>query len=440
MSSSPSVRWITWSWLACAFVLAFSVNLLTLRDKGWLEQPPDPGDSQDYYNIAVNVLAGRGFGVWWDDPQFRAYYQAHNDDFRFSGILRRHGGYKPTTYRPPLLPLAMAGVFAIAGPDLTAWLWVDSALVAAAVALAALLALRVSGHLAAGLTTLLGSFDPARAVFAPAVMTEGLAMLGVVGLAWLLVRLIDRQRAVLALGAGAITGALVLNRSAFLLWCPLLAALVAWLWRRSKGSVWLAVGLFLLPAIALPAPWWVRNCLVLDRFMPFGTQAGVGLPLGYSDLALESGGLWSSSLSNRFWTEARNEIEARGLEPLTGGVRRASFGQRQVLRWIAEHPTAVPVLAWRKAWNAWTWTPRYGWLLLAALPGLWLVRRRPEVQVAWALLAINTLGIAATYWALGRFLIPVVPVLDLLAAVGVCTVLGGLAGRSRLGRKLVRLP
>lgn len=443
MIPSPSrKRLIAWSWGAGAFLLALSVNLVTLNGKGWLEHPPEPGDSQDYYNIALNVLDGRGFGVWWDNPVFRSAYEAHNDDGRYRAVLRRHGDYEPTTYRPPLLPLTMAGLFAVAGPDLRVWLGFEAAIVAAAVALAALMALRIAGHLAASLTALLGSFDPFRSQFAPAGLTEGLTMLGVIGLAWLLVRLTDGRRPLLALASGAVAGALVLGRPIFLLWLPLLVVLLAWCWKRtgSRTSVWLVSGLFLLPAIVIPSPWWVRNCIVLDRFMPLGTQGGIGLPVGYSDQALESGGLWSSTERNLFWTEARNRIEAAGERPLADRASRARYGRRHVLRWIAAHPAELPGLALRKAWNSWTWVPRHGWLLIVALPGLLLVRRRFWIVVPWALLAINTAAIAATYFALGRFQIPTVLLLDLLAAVSLCAVVGWLGGPSRPVRWAVTPP
>ena len=40
-----------------------------------------------------------------------------------------------------------------------------------------------------------------------------------------------------------------------------------------------------------PTPWWVRNCIVLERFMPLGTQGGIGLPLAEVELHLQAGEL-----------------------------------------------------------------------------------------------------------------------------------------------------
>src|SRR3954471_9058751 len=70
--------------------------------------PGYPGDTQDFDGIALNLLRGRGFAIDYTDPEFRRPYEQHNQRGLFSAIVQRHTPLQLSTYRPPLLPVAIA--------------------------------------------------------------------------------------------------------------------------------------------------------------------------------------------------------------------------------------------------------------------------------------------------------------------------------------------
>ena len=57
--------------LIAVFLLALANGVAALRTVGRWHLPPVPGDGQDYDNIALNLVRARGFGQFWDDPEWR---------------------------------------------------------------------------------------------------------------------------------------------------------------------------------------------------------------------------------------------------------------------------------------------------------------------------------------------------------------------------------
>ncbi|MGZ7039358.1 MAG: hypothetical protein ACXVJO_14380, partial [Thermoanaerobaculia bacterium] len=51
--------------------------------------PPPPGDTQDYDNIALQILRGRGFAIDYTDPEWKEPYRRHNEDGTYDEILSR---------------------------------------------------------------------------------------------------------------------------------------------------------------------------------------------------------------------------------------------------------------------------------------------------------------------------------------------------------------
>lgn len=431
-------RWL----FLLVFGSAMIVNVATLRFIGQWSDPPIPGDTQDYDNLALNLLHARGFGFFWSDPEWRSVYEAHNDADLYEGILLRSGEFVPTAYRPPFLPLAIAATYALSGRSFLVWGLVNCTLVAAAVALAARLALHLAGPLPALLTAVLGLVDSNlrnHAVASP-YLAEGLSALLVMLFAWSLVRLVESRTPARAAAAGAALGLLVLARGIFVFWYPPALLFVAWAILRKRGAVssirsLAALATFLAVALAIPAPWWARNCAVLGRFMPLGTQGGVNLPLGYSDIALASGGVWRPEGAAAFWAPFEPGFAA--LPPLQAERERAIVGQRQAAEWIAAHPWKLPALAVSKLVDLWRnpFPFRFGLALAAlALAALAHSFRRVPCLALWALLAFDSFGVMATYADGARFLVPVLPVLHILIGIGVwCVVVQVAAGLGAAG-------
>ncbi len=417
---SHPVRYLLWVFLGVGAALT-----LMLAVRGTLGMPPGPQDAAAYENIAFNLARGRGFRVDWDNPEWRAPYEQHNADHRYDYLMPRTGSW-PTAFRPPMLPLLIAGNHLLFGRQFATLRIGNALFIAGAVCLAAALAMRLIGPLGGVLVPILAMADRRTLAYSGAILTECLALFVVILLVWLLARLLDRPSAINAVLAGTALGFAVLTRSIFIVWYPLLTVAVFLLVRhaqtpRDTRRALAQMALFLAIAVAVPTPWWVRNCVVLEAFMPLGTQGGIGLPGGYSDAAWRSGrGSWvSPSRWNPY--DQLDRTEAYGALP--GHIRereRARFGARYAFEWIGQNPEKLPVLAWRRLRDH--FRPRNVYelgLLGLAFAGLVLTRRHPLARLLASLVAINALAVMVTYAAGGRFLIPVRGSLHVLAAVGV---------------------
>ena len=154
--------------------------------------------------------------------------------------------------------------------------------------------------------------------------------------------------------------------------------------------------------------------------MPLGTQGGLNIPMGYSDLALAKRGVWDSDLKEEWWSSQSRRFE--GLPADRVEAERAAYGQRVAGEWARANWRKLPGLAYDKVRNLWVdgFPGRFGLPLaacsLAAIP--WSFRKRRECLIFWALLAINSLAVAATFGAGFRFLVPVLPPLLVLVGLG----------------------
>ena len=425
--------------LALVFVAITAAFVLGFAARGRLWAPPGRGDGPDYENIGFNLAQGRGFRLDWDSLEWRAPYEQHNSDHQYDYLLARTGSWA-TAYRPPLFPLLIAGNHLLFGRQFVTIRIGNALFVAGAVCLAAALAMRLIGPLGGVLVPVLAVADRRLLTYSGAILTESLALFTVVLLTWLLARLLDRPSGGKAALAGAALGVGVLGRSIFILWYPLLTITVFLLVRHAQATrnnrrALALTTLFLAAAVAVLAPWWVRNSTVLEAFMPLGTQGGIALPGGYSDAAWRSGrGRWVQLNS---WGLYDPLVHSEVYQGLPGHLRerdRARFGAQHASEWIKRNPEKLPVLAWRRLRDH--FRPRNVHelsLLGLAFAGLLLARRQPLVRLLAALVVINALAVMAMYSDGPRLLIPVKASLYVLAAVGLVGV--GLWVMERIARR-----
>lgn len=180
-------------------------------------------DALHYHMIATAIAEGRGF--------------VHPFPFGFD---------HPTAWRPPLFPLVLGGVYAVAGPRLGAAQALNIGLGALVVVLVALLAWRIAGRPAGvGAGMLAAVFPPLVANDAPPLSDT----LGLVLLLAVLLLVLDRRVA----PAGAAAGLLVLTRPAAQVFAVALAFWLLWRlgWRRALG--------FVVAAVLVTVPWLLHN-------------------------------------------------------------------------------------------------------------------------------------------------------------------------------------
>ncbi len=412
------------------FLASFSSYRSSAVKGGFLRAPPEAGDGHDFDALAFNIWRHRQFGFEWSEPEWRRPYERVAG---YESLLERQSDYYPTTYRPPAAPTLMAVVYAVTDRSFAAWRVVHCAIMAAAVTVAAAVSAEIAGIAAAPVTMAIALTLPLLRLFAHEFRTEGLAALLVTLLAWTWVRNGKTGwTGIRCVASGLVLGALAMTRSIFLLWIPL-TMFAPGADRSSGKGAWRGRAISVAVALLVIGPWWVRNCVVLEAFMPFGTQAAINLPAGFGPRALRFKGQWMSNPG-----DGAPEIAALKLDPVASEVRLAQYRSALALRWIREHPLdALRLMGlhmWQEVMPRRLPYPTGAWLLpVAALAAVYL-RRSAGVGVIVLMVAANMLGIALTWSARGQFMAPVQPMLAALAgamAVAVARRMIGFAGRLR---------
>ncbi len=415
--------------LTLVFLGALAGNVAAVvTSKG--NQPPKPGDGVDYDSIAFALVHGHGYARYSGHPDFQTPYLNAQDAERvaeYTQMFQHAGPPAPTAYRPPGLPLMLAGIYGSVGRHFMVWRLVNATFIALAVTLAASLAFRLAGQWAAIFCGIIGAADPSLKRYAGNLLAEGMAMLMVVLLAWALVKLFEHRSMLRAALVGLTLGVMVLVRSIFLIWLPLTLAAAAFLWtwpHRSARRVVPATALLLGAALLAPSPWWARNVIALDAFMPTGTQGGIGLPGGYSDQALANSGFWISATDHvPELVKAKQELHASNRTPLRIERDLSRAGTAFVIGWMADNPVGVLKLMALKGYHLWTRPSTIQGLIFACLGLLgvrWCWRRRDAAAlVPWLLIGFNMLAAMATYVTHGgRFIVAVLPMLHIVGAIG----------------------
>lgn len=378
--------------------------------------PPLPGDGADYDNIALQLARGHGFATDFTDAEWRRPYVEHNARGVYDALLARRESHAATTYRPPLLPLAVAGVYRIAGRNFLVWQLINCAIVACALSIAYAAAQVALGGRAALVAALLGLASVTYLDYTSTytMLTEPLAMLFMSLLFAASTQLRAHPR-VAAIVAGVAVAGLGLSRSLYVPLILLMPLLCGWLVWRGRNSVRQAIGVALLMfaiGAGLQTPWWIRNCLVLDRIMPLGTQAGLNMDAAFSNSAVSHRGVW--------WSRANSCNGCDEAEAAAAGFAR---GQR----WILAHPRQALLLGVVKIADACAAGTREAgpvaaFYLLALLSPVAIWRRHQAIDttaaiVALALIAASLILIGMT-WSVGwRFLVPVEPLIACSAAM-----------------------
>ncbi len=436
----------TWFVLASA-VLGMVYITSVVLDPRFALLPKPTSDGPVYENIAYQLSAGRGFWIDLQDPKWKEPYEQSSEREDYQVYLQAPPQSLPMTSRPPLFPAIVAIIYKIGGRGLTAFATVRvfSALclaVASALAVAnAATVMRKFGvgehkfsNWAVGMgcaaAIFLAASNRTLVTYASDFLTEPLALLLTQLLVVLLLALTDcrvgeSSRPLqwwLIVATGVTVAAMILVRSLFVLWLPGLWLLLLAIRNshRLRDATWIMV-----IAVVCMSPWWIRNCVVLDRFMPLGTQGPITLLGGYCDEALASGGDWQHAPEQRLRQTMRvNEAFNSLPSDQARELMLVDASKRLVRSWIAEHVTDLPKLFVSRVithWNPYTGKSLV-WRLLILIGAIHLVfKRRPEAWVLVGLPVMNTVLVALLYTTGGRFLVPLYGILFTLSAIGVAS-------------------
>ncbi len=202
-----------------------------------------------------------------------------------------------------------------------------------------------------------------------------------------------------------------------------------------------SAGLFLFGVILVAAPWWVRNIRESGQFAPLGSEVGIGMVGGYCDDAFENQGNISLTAvqQNHDDVMSGSEGDLSEMERPRIELIIARSSTNRALAWSGDHAARLPQLMLMKAGSHLVpdATGLPGWLSIAnlallafALIGCVVAWRKIGAWLGLMIL-LSLVTTMLTWSDHGRLSIPIRPLIDVAAAVGLS---GALASCRRLIR------
>ncbi|WP_197444194.1 glycosyltransferase family 39 protein [Maioricimonas rarisocia] len=396
--------------------------------------PAVTGDSPDYDSIGWEVARGRGFVRNFADADFRRPYLDRDAQTRFPGGDEPVA--HPATDRPPLYPLLLAGLNRTFGRQFWSIRLAQCVMMGIAAAFAASIAYRSAGPAPAMLTAFGFVLVDWRTRWSTReVLTESLACLTVTLLIVALVVLLRRPSTSRGVLCGIAWSLAILTRTMFVLWGPvLLLLLLATPQRRQCRKIHQAAAALIVTTLLLCSPWWIRNCIVLDSFMPLGTQGREQLSAAYSDEAFRRAGMWFNLDHAGFF----DALDLPNGDPMKAARLRAAYSGACAREWMAAHPVKTLMLVPMRIIQEFRpHGPGELAILVFALLGIVVLFARVEGQVIAALLLAQALTVGLTWSVSGRFLIPLLGGLHAAAGVGLWAAFVLLVERRHAARRLL---
>jgi len=422
--------------LLAVFGLALALRLAWVGAIEWRGGALFGPDAPSYDALATNLLAGNGLQMqaWaglFRDPQETVTVHA---------------------FRPPLLPIVLAGIYGVFGHHFWA-ARVAMALLSAATCVVVLrIAHRLFGTTTAAVTGFLMAIYPKFIYYGGEPVTETLCTLMLALAVSVLLAAYDAGRGAAEdpgchaqvpawacreqdarsskslsvapsggwrwLAGGALLALAALSRSSLLAF-PGAAALWVILARRNKTRAVAEAALLLIGFVLVMTPWWIRNFRVFGHIVPATTEGGYTLWVTNNERATGGGHCFMPEPPGEF--EGLNEHE----------IDRTF--QRNGAQYIREHPDHFLRLAAAKFlrfWRLWphadepsvglpaailaglSFTP----ILLLALWGAIVTRARWRALLLLYLLFLYYTSLHMVFMAITRYRVPIEPYLIVLAA------------------------
>jgi 4-amino-4-deoxy-L-arabinose transferase-like glycosyltransferase len=429
-AASAPVGELTWDQRAFLVVLGVGLALRLVFLAGTTSTGLEIVDEQHYAQLARSLVAGHGFAF---------------------------APGQPTSIRPPLYPVFVAGVWALSGTDslqavracqiglsvLTALLlyWLARRLFDARVALLA------------GAGVLL---YPSLVVYDYLLLSEVLFTLLLTAFVALCVRSLETGRPSWAVAAGAALGLAALTRS--ILWLfPLMAGPLVYCVVEGRRSRRLAVAAgLLLGYAAVVTPWAIRNTRLQGTFTVVDTMGGLNLRMGnYEHTPLDRPWDAVSLTGEKSWAHELRQ-EHPDVSTWSEG-RKEKWATRKALGYMAAHPGVTlkrAVIKWADFWGiereyiaalqhglyrppAWfRWSATFAiagaYVVLVVLASLGVFLAPPgDRRVQWLFLMLIGFvsGLHAIVFGHSRYHVPLVPLLLLYASAAAARRTWGRLGR-----------
>ena len=279
-------------------------------------------DALEYDYIARSIAAGDGYPP--------------------SGYLLQGG---PTGVRGPAYPFLLGGVYAVTADSTLAGRILNATLGGAVVLLLFFVTRRVWGFRTALAAAGLAAVFPPLVLLSRDLVSESL-FIALELAAILCVLEMRRSGGMLrwSAGAGAVCGLAVLTRpTGFAVLVPILVGL--WFQRpRMSPRSFAAPALCLVCAVAMTAPWLLRDAAEFGRFVPVTTSAGIASAGTYNEVARERGARPGAWIDPQIVPRFRPLFETAGIDE--ADVDATLKKDARAFAW--EHPGYVAEAA---AWN-----------------------------------------------------------------------------------------
>jgi 4-amino-4-deoxy-L-arabinose transferase-like glycosyltransferase len=398
--------------LAAAFVVPLVVVLAVFRSQGLVQNTPDP---YAFSQLGKEVARGQGF---------------HGE------LLGR---------RAPLYPLFVGALYWIFGEHERVVQIAQCLLLACTALMAHDIGRRLYNARTGLIAGLICAVHPSLLRYVPDFHLEELLTFTVTLAIWSSVVFFQRPRLKNAVLFGAATGLACLTKAVFMLYPPIFA--VIWLWRQRRDGEDLKKAVLTMGTVALAmglviAPWTIRNYRVSGHFVPISTGVSDAFLRGYVFTKIEY-----ATLRQPPYTGAENEVNAwfRDISAKAGTTwERDPVADDRILGAEAKIRLRAAPLDFVRKFSVGLFTFWYemtslktslvaGMIALGSwvLAAIGFRRSRKERREQWLLLVpIIYLNVfLALLLSLGRYSVPVLPALSVLAAFGIDTLVSSVRGR-----------
>ena len=439
--TAPSFRWrIEGLRVPLAVVAVGGLTLLAFALRlAWVlytDATPLGGDPHWYYTVGINIANGDGFvanrNALWEVP----------------------GPGEPTAFWPPGYPFALGALFKVFGVSITSAEVLNAVLGALTIPFVYALGKEIFSRNVGLASAALFALFPNVIAGTPLLFPEPLFGLIFTGALWLLVARVPspENHWLLVAAFGLLTGIAMLTRGQGAALVPVAA--LYWLGRSGWRPAVLGTTVAVVAAVAVIAPWTVRNAIELHTFIPISTNSAAALRVGHNedstgttkwtDEVIDGFRMWESPYKPEWEVKGYRVYTDRAINyALTHPIHEVELSGRKVYHLYRSDSVMLPFLTTLGA------TPlrpdglesglRYGldasWYALVftavLLLPFWLRRDAKRLALVnlvavWTLFHVAFLGEP-------RYHVPLYPIFIIAAAGGVAAAVA--AARDALARR-----
>ncbi len=417
-----------------------------------LDAPPAPWniDGLFYDNLAVQINRGQGFSVDFAVPRWCKVYEQANRQPPFKdqyAWVTQYRGQGPTTMRSPGYPLLLAGVYRLFGYQHAMARLTGCVMVSMALAMLATWIAQRWGVVACVVFCATISADYSVMQVAGQIASESLAILLLTCVFLAVMKTVEQPTRSGCLFSGILFAALMLTRGNWnlgllILLCLAGLFLVPAVAERLIPLNWGHAVTFFLAVFVVAMPWWIRNCTLTGQFSPFGSAGTCGLVAAWCDQSLADHGQWQPQVFNDLQRAVVDSMKATGDELVPREVEMGRRSSKAAIAWCKSHRDRIPEMMFWRALSHWgffnsTVPVVYRWLnvamVVAGFTGCFLFTGRQRGLFAVVLL-VDLAIVMLTWEHLGRYAIPIRPLVHLGLALTVCHFWAGVLGKYKLSR------